>query len=455
MKPDEQRTHANSKLPVSQYPLRALFAIVALTATVAAVAMDAPAAYRAAIIASVCVLLWLTEWVRAWVPTVILWISTPLLLGGFGAEFQPHEVLAWSADPILILFLGGFSLAAAARLQGADQVVASLTLRGSQGRPRRLVALTALATAGLSMWMSNIAAAAMMLGALQPILDGEPKESRIRRAVLLAVVLGANVGGIATPIGSGPNGIAMAAVSKHQSIGFIEWMVFGVPLTLGLLLLSVGGMIVWLRPSGATPVMSSPERPSGRLGSLAFVIGGTVILWLSEPVHGIPAWVVAIGTIIVLLASRLLRWSDVLNLDWSTLLLIAGGIGLGALLDHSGLLSNLTDRLSLDAAPPTLRLLGLCFLSAFLSSLMSNTGTAALLIPLAATFDPSPSTAIIVAISASFGMLFVVSTPPNAMAVSRGLPASDLLFPGLLLLIGGCLVVALSGPWVLQAVGIP
>lgn len=112
-------------------------------------------------------LLWLTEWVRVWIPTVILWISTPILLGGFGEEFQLHKVVAWSADPILLLFLGGFSLAAAARRQGADLVLASLTVRGARGRPLRLVALSALATAALSMWMSNIAAAAMMLGALQ------------------------------------------------------------------------------------------------------------------------------------------------------------------------------------------------------------------------------------------------------------------------------------------------
>ena len=418
--------------------------------------MDWPASYRAAIIASLCVLLWLSESVPVWVPTIILWISTPFLLRGFGPEFRPHEVVAWSADPILILFLGGFSLAAAARRQGADLVLASMTVRGSQGRPLRLVALAALATAGLSMWMSNIAAAAMMLGTLQPILEREPRESRIRRAVLLSVALGANVGGIATPIGSGPNGIAMAAVAKHQPIGFVDWMIFGVPLTFGLLLFSVGVLAVWLRPSGAIPVMSSGEaRPLPRLGSLAFVFGVTVILWLTEPIHGIPPWVVAIGTVAILLVSRLLAWSDVLHLDWPTLLLIAGGIGLGALLDHSGVMDELAVRLPLDAAPPTLRLLGLCFLSASLSSLMSNTGTAALLIPLAATFDPSPSTAIIVAVSASLGMIFVVSTPPNAMAVARGLPASDLLFPGVLLLVAGCLIVAFTGPWVLHAVGIP
>ncbi len=201
---------------------------------------------------------------------------------------------------------------------------------------------------------------------------------------------------------------------------------------------------------------SSEARPPGRLGSLAFAFGVTVILWLSEPVHGIPAWAAAIGAIVMLLASRLLRWSDVLHLDWPTLLLIAGGIGLGALLDHAGLMSDLAAHLPLAGRR--------CAHAAFVvtlfrerdpSSLMSNTGTAALLIPLAATFDPSPSTAIIVAVSASLGMLFVVSTPPNAMAVARGLPASDLLPPGLLLLIAGCLIVAFTGPWVLHAVGIP
>lgn len=445
-----------SETPVRRYWIRAVVAIGAVAAIVVALAMDWPASYRAAIIASLCVLLWLTDWVRVWIPTVILWIATPVLLGGFGPEFRPYEVVAWSADPILLLFLGGFSLAAAVRRQGADLVLASMTVRGARGRPLGLVALTALATAGLSMWMSNIAAAAMMLGALHPILDSEPRESRIRRGVLLSVALGANVGGIATPIGSGPNGIAMAAVGKQQSIGFVDWMVFGVPITVGLLVLSVGAIFVWLRPSGQIPVVNSGEfRSIGRLGSLALVFGVTVILWLSEPIHGVPAWVVALGAIILLLASRLLRWSDVLHLDWSTLLSIAGGIGLGALLHHSGLLGELAARVQLADVSPAPRLLGLCLVSAFLSSLMSNTGTAALLIPLAATVDPSPSTAIIVAVSASLGVPFAISTPPNQMAVARGLPASDLLGPGLLLLIAGCLIVALTGPWVLGMVGIP
>lgn len=418
--------------------------------------MDWPASYRAAIIATLCVLLWLTGWVRIWVPTIILWISTPILLGAFGEQFLLHRVVAWSANPILFLFLGGFALAAAAHRQGADVAIASLTVKAARGRQRRLVALAALATAGLSMWISNVAAAAMMLGALQPLLDREPHESRIRRGLLLSVALGANLGGIATPIGSGPNGIAMAAVARDVPIGFFHWMLFGVPLAFGLLIPAIGAIAVWLGPSGAVPVAGHDvARPPVRFKYLGFVLGVTVILWLSEPIHGVPAWMVAIGTIVMLLASPLLRWSDVLRLDWPTLFLIAGGIGLGALMEQTGLVRELAARLPLEGASPTLRLLGLSFAGAILGSIMSNTGTAALLIPVAATFDPSPSTAIIVAVSVSLGTSFVISSPPNAMVVARGLPASHLLFPGLVLMLVGCVLVAFTGPWVLNLAGIP
>lgn len=406
--------------------------------------------------AGVCLLLWLTEAVPVWLPTIILWVTTALLLGPLGPEYRIDRVVLWSADPILILFLGGFSLAAAAHRQGADVLLASRTIRAAAGRPLRLVALMATATAILSMWMSNVAAAAMMLGALQPVLANEQTDMNLKRAVLLAVAMGANVGGIATPIGSGPNGIAMAAVHAQQPINFVGWMTFGVPLTFGLVFLVVAVIAVLLRPSGVIRMASvDAPVPRGRIRSLAVVSGITVALWLSEPLHGVPAWMTALGAMAALLAFRLVVWSDLVHLDWSTVLLVAGGIGLGALLNHSGLVKDVAALLPLGEAPPRMRLIVLCLASGILASLMSNTGTAALLIPLAATFDPSPATAIIVAVSASLGAPFVISTPPNAMAVAQGLPARDLIVPGVVLLIVGCLVVALTGPWVLAVAGIP
>lgn len=227
-----------------------VIASAALVLSAAAVALGWGAPARGAIIGGACVALWLSEWVPVWVPTVVLWGTAPLLLGSFGEAFHPLRVLAWSADPVLALFFGGFALAAAASRHGADRSVAALALRLSHGNAMRTIALAALATAALSMWMSNVAAAALMLGAFRPVLDEEPPGGSLRRGLLLAIALAADVGGIATPIGTGPNGIAIAALERYRPITFVHWMVFGVPLTLGLLAAVLVLVALWLRPTG-------------------------------------------------------------------------------------------------------------------------------------------------------------------------------------------------------------
>ena len=97
----------------------------------------------------------------------------------------------------------------------------------------------------------------------------------------------------------------------------------------------------------------------------------------------------------------------------------------------------------------------LCLASAVLSALMSNTATVVMLIPLAAALVPAPSTAILVAVSASFGMTFLISTPPNAIAHGEGVRSSDLFYPGLVIMLVGCILVSLTGRLVLNFAGIP
>lgn len=420
------------------------------------VALDWSVPARAMIVAIVCLLLWLGELAPVWVPTVILWTLTPLLLGALDEQFGAMRVLAWSADPVLALFFGGFALAAAASRHGADRAVAALAIRLSRGDARRLVALIAIATAGLSMWMSNIAAAALMFGALQPMLQTDGLDARHRRALLLSVALAADFGGIATPIGSGPNGIAMAAVAPLHAVGFLEWMVFGVPLTTGLLAAALL-LISWrLRLAGRVALMESPDAapPYGRLRTLGIVFLIVIALWLTEPLHGVRAWIIALVGAGALMAARLIGWRDVLRMDWPTLVLIAGGIALGALLEQSGIVTIATERMPFDEVGPVLRLLVLCLISALLSALMSNTAAATFLIPVALSVLPVPSTAIIIAVASSLGVPFVISTPPNAMAAGRGLQSGDLIVPGLILMVGGCILIALTGPSVLGAVGI-
>ena len=186
------------------------------------------------------------------------------------------------------------------------------------------------------------------------------------------------------------------------------------------------------------------------------VLAASVVLWLTEPVHGIPAAVVSVGAAASLFLSGLLRKNDLGRIDWSTLLLIAGGITLGKMLEASGLIHDAAAKLTLGEMNAYLAIFILCFASAFLSALMSNTATAVLLIPLAGALMPEPSTAILIAVAASFGMPFIISTPPNAMAHGEGgVRSSDLFYPGVVIMLLGCAVVSLTGRAVLNFVGIP
>ncbi|MFY9620581.1 MAG: DASS family sodium-coupled anion symporter [Pyrinomonadaceae bacterium] len=420
--------------------------------------IEEPVLQRALIVAGIYLTLSLTEVVPPYVPTLVLWALTPLLLLGLGDQFRLPSVLGWSANPVLALFLGGFALSVAASRYGIDRLIARLAVHLSRGSKLLLLVLTMAATAALSMWMSNIAAAAMMIAALSPLFAEVSKSNRFRRALLMGIAIGANFGGMATPIGTGPNAIAIAALSSTRVITFTGWMIFALPLTLGLLL--AGLLLLLLRFRVRGPIHDLPEIPlrapnfCARLVMLVFFL--TVAAWLTEPFHGVPSAIVALITTAVLFGSGLLRREDLSRIDWSTLLLIAGGIGLGNLLEQSGVVRAAAASMPWQDVPHVARLFTLCLASALFSALMSNTASVTMLIPLAAGIDPAPSTAILIAIAASLGIPFAISTPPNAMVYGEGgVTFSDLAIPGIVLMILGCVLVSLTGPYVLNLVGIP
>jgi sodium-dependent dicarboxylate transporter 2/3/5 len=305
------------------------------------------------------------------------------------------------------------------------------------------------------MWMSNIAAAAMMLASLRPVL--RDTEGSLRRAVLLGVALGANFGGMATPVGSGPNALAISAASAHGQVTFARWMAFALPLTGAMLALGFALLVVGYRVRGT---FARPAEPPRRLDSRARWVlglaGACAAAWLTEPLHGLPAPLVALVLTALLFGTGLLRREDLGRLDWSTLFLIAGGIALGRLVERSGLVTAALAHLDWSDWPRTAQLGLLVVLAATLSALMSNTGTAALLIPLSLQLFPGASTPILVAIGCSFGIPFIISTPPNAMVAGEGgVDAGDLLRVGVPLMVLGCLLVSLTGPAVLRLFGLP
>lgn len=410
-----------------------------------------------ALLGSVCLLLWLVELVPPFVPTLLLLVGTPVLLAPFDEAYRLSAVLTWSADPVLALFFGGFALGAAAQRHGVDAAVARRIVSLSRRRRRVMVALVLGGTAMMSMWMSNVAAAAMMLAALRPILRDVEGDARFRTALLLSIAMGGNLGGMATPVGTGPNAIAIAAVSSTHQLDFLSWMGFGVPLVLGMLVLAYAVLLVRYRVAGVFQY-EQPVSGSGRGQSLWVVAVFTlaVVGWLSEPLHGVSAPLLALAVAAILFGTGLLAREDLSRLDWSTLGLIAGGIMLGKLIEHSGSLAQLTQHLDWTAYPRVVLLGALVVTAAILSALMSNTGTAAMLIPLAMSLAPDPSTAILVAVATSFGVPFAISTPPNAMAYSEGgVGATDLLVVGVPIMIAGCAVVTLTGAHVLKLFGIP
>lgn len=407
---------------------------------------------RATLIAGICLILWLSEIVPAYVPTFVLWALTAILLAPLSKNYAFGEVLKWAANPVLILFFGGFAFGVAASRYKLDILLAKLAVRFSLQNRLLLIILTVGATAFMSMWLSNIAAAAMMIAALHPLTQKLGLEDNFRRALLIAVAIGANFGGIATPIGTGPNAIAISAIEKQKHITFAEWMSFALPLTIGLLI--VGTFLIKLiyRVRGdfcADEIEVPTLSKKGKTVVVIFVL--TIIFWLTEPVHGISSPIVALVAAAVLFGSGLLKRKDLNAIDWGTIALIAGGISLGNLLESAGLIEFWANRLDWSAMPFTLQVFIICFASALLSALMSNTATVTMLIPFAAAFIPHPSVAVLIAVAASLGIPFIISTPINAMVHGEGgIRARDFFVIGFPLMILGCLILALTGFYVLS-----
>lgn len=421
--------------------------------------------------------LWVTEAVPLFA-TAVLVVGLQIVLlanpGGWpGLGFEHggghtfRDILAAALDPVIVLFFGGFVLARAAVKTGVDATMASLLYRPCAGRPATVLLATLVLTAVFSMWMSNTATAAMMVALVMPAVAGMPAGEPFRKALVLAVAFAANIGGMGTPIGSPPNAVAMGYLREAgYPLSFLGWTALAVPLMCGLL--AVAWALLWLlfRPRSASLVLQTAGRPMTPGGWYALaVFAVTVSLWLTEPWHGLPAAVVALLPVAAFTLTGLIGRDDVNSLDWSILILIAGGISLGAGARMTGLDQTVIGWLGVDdslrAAVPILAILVCSTL--VLSTFMSNTAAANLLLPmgisLAGAVAPSngPVTiqfAIAIALTASVSMALPVSTPPNAIAYASGeLRTREMLLAGGLIGLIAATLVVMASVRVLRAWG--
>jgi len=388
--------------------------------------------------------LWLSEAIHISATALMV----PLLASLLGI-FEVREAFQGFSHPIIFLFMGGFALAAALQKYELDRIFAVRIMTASRGVPLIAVLLLFLTTAMLSMWISNTAAVAMMLPLAIGLISSEnPKENpRLYLFVLLGLAYSGNIGGIATLIGSPPNAIAASAVD----LNFADWLKFGIPAFVLLFPIMIVILYLYVRPDiqHGLRIDKTTLAPDRRRLLAGLVFLATAVGWIfSGPLAAIAGVtesfdsIVAVTAIILMIVIRILSFAEfVEHTNWAVLILFGGGLTLSAALQSSGASAWMADNIIeiLPAGNQWLVYLLICIFVIFLTELVSNTASAALLVPLFFTVGlefgyPAEVMVIMIAVCASCAFMLPVATPPNALVFSSGLvPQRKMMTAGLIL----------------------
>lgn len=388
---------------------------------------------------------WITEPIPIYATSLLIILFQLIFLSASGPFVQAFEfpypageapkadsIMATLAHPTLILFLGGFMLAAGAVKYSLEKNLVRVLLAPFQRSPRLLLLGIMVATGLLSAFMSNTATTAMMITIILPLLAKLEADDPFRISLALSIPVAANLGGIATPIGTPPNAIALAALAEQgQPIAFLTWMAMAAPIAIVALLFG-WVLLSWIyRPKVEKMELDMTGKFDLSPGAvlLYLVAGLTVVLWATESLHRVPSGVIAFVPVALLPCLGVIGKSEIRSLSWEVLWLVAGGISLGVSLRDSGLaewLIGLVDWTALGSVGIVALFVGLAVV---LANFLSHTVTTSLLLPIAVGLGSSgilsgsgavAAVAVAVAISSSFGMSLPISTPPNAIAISTG-----------------------------------
>jgi len=393
-------------------------------------------------------LMWIFEVVPSWATSVgiiglmLLTTSTsgikPMMYEAAGEPLPYKDIMATFADPVIMLFIGGFILAIAATKTGLDAQLAKALLKPFGSKSNNVLLGFILITGVFSMFVSNTATAAMMLTFLTPVFKQLPPEGKGRIALTLSIPVAANLGGMATPIGTPPNAIALKylndPVGLNLNLGFGEWVMFMLPLV--LVLLFIGWVLLrTIFPFSQKTINLEIEGGMKKgwhtwIVIVTFIV--TVLLWMTDKLTGINSYTVALIPFVMFSLTGVINKYDLEEINWSVIWMVAGGFALGYGLNASGLAANAVESIPFGTWSPIVILLVSGLICYLLSNFISNSATAALLMPILAVvcsgmgdklsaIGGTPTVLIGIAVAASSAMVLPISTPPNALAFSTNL----------------------------------
>lgn len=389
-------------------------------------------------------LMWVFEAVPAWTTSVLIVVLLLLTVsdsslwffiqgipaGELGHTVKYKSIMHCFADPIIMLFIGGFILAIAATKSGLDVLLARVMLKPFGTQSRYVLLGFIMVTAVFSMFLSNTATAAMMLTFLTPVLKSLPADGKGKIGLAMSIPVAANIGGMGTPIGTPPNAIALKYLNDPEgldlNIGFGEWMGFMMPYTIVVLFIA-WFILLRLFPFKQKTIelqIDGEAKKDWRSILVYVTFAVTVLLWMSDKFTGVNSNVVAMIPVAVFCVTGVITKRDLEEISWSVLWMVAGGFALGVALQETGLAQHMIESIPFNTWPPVLMIVGSGLICYAMANFISHTATAALLVPILAIAGISmrenlsslggvETLLIGVAVGSSLAMVLPISTLPT------------------------------------------
>lgn len=401
------------------------------------------------------VLWWITEAVSISVTALL-----PLLLFPMLKVMPMADVGANYGSPIIFLFFGGFVLALALEKVDLHKRIALNIIRLTGTTPNKVVLGFMIATASLSMWISNTASTVVMLPIAMSVIalliddeDGFTKsDQNFALSVMLGIAFSANAGGIATVIGTPPNSVMIGLLENEYNIeiSFLKWMTIGLPFSIILLTICYLVLVKWMFPNKQLKFAASKEviqselrklgPTSGKEKMVLGIFGVTVFLWIFRtlinkifPVLGLSDTMISMLAAIALFsipynlrkADFIIGWKDTQKLAWGILILFGGGLALANGMSVSGIVAMVSNAIATSEISILFTASLLIILMLFMTELMSNVALVAVLAPVVAGIAigldlPILYLLIPVTIASSCAFMLPMATPPNAIVFASG-----------------------------------